>query len=190
MEYVADLAHKLKTPLLIIHTHSSEEMNPLSEMERPELLERMDNIHRVADTTLRTMHHLVQLSRVDAGQVKVKRRRIDLGLLVKRMETDLTALVPKHELNFKLAPALCLADPFLMREVLFCLVDNAAKFSPEKSLIDVTVRSSQTKALLTVKDQGMGIVEKDIDRIFERHFQSKRNKRNPGSAGLGLNLVK
>lgn len=183
MEYISDLAHRLKTPLAIIQAQSGSTAKP----NRATLNE----INRVAKTTAITMRNIVSIGKIDAQQIAFNPHKTNLSKLMDEWRPDFAALLNNRRLTVNIAPnCIALIDPYLIREAMFNLLDNARKFSPERSAVTINLNQYDDHLSLSLSDQGVGLNRGEIKRIFSRHWQSKRQPKEAGSAGLGLSLVK
>jgi heavy metal sensor kinase len=190
--FTADASHELRTPLTVIR--SIGEVG-LAETRTPEeykeamgsMLEEVDRLTNLVDTLLR-------LSYGDAGTVRLSRATFDLGELTRDVVTSLGILAEERRQRLTLdveASVSVNADRLVLREAITNVVDNAIKYSPPASTIDVRVRSDGLDAVLTVADAGPGIAAKHRERIFDRFFRLDEGRsRDEGGTGLGLAIAK
>ena len=137
---------------------------------------------------------LLRLSHGDAGTVRLRRGSIDLGQLTRDVVASLGILAEeRHQvLSLEILDGVRInADRLVLREAITNIVDNAIKYSPQASTIDVRVRMEGGRAVLSVADQGAGIAPEHRERIFDRFFRLDEGRsRDEGGAGLGLAIAK
>ena len=136
---------------------------------------------------------LLDLSRGDSGQLQLNQELVDLGRLVDKVAdlsksnlTDRRIEVRNNIPNDETSEAL--ADPGRLQQVLLDLIDNAAKYSAQNSLIRLLLHVHQDGIAIDVTDEGIGIPESDLPHIFKRFHRAKNSSGSSGS-GLGLSVV-
>src|SRR5205085_8475636 len=150
-------------------------------------LEEVDRLTSLVDTLLR-------LSYGDAGTVRLSRERLDLGHLVREVASSLAVLAEDRNQRLRVeAPdgVGVVADRLILREGVRNILDNAIKYGPDGSTIDVRVSVEADTATVAVADQGPGIAPEHRDRIFDRFYRIDEGRsRDKGGAGLGLAIAK
>jgi len=190
--FTADASHELRTPLSVIRGIGElglrETRTPAEYKDAMgSMLEEVDRLTRLVDT-------LLQLSRGDAGTIRLSHERIDLADLARGVVVSLGILAEERQQRFQVdAPAAVpvLADRLVLRDAVANLVDNALKYGPAESAVDVAVCRQGDRAVLTIADQGPGIPIEHRDRIFDRFYRVDEGRsREMGGAGLGLAIAK
>jgi heavy metal sensor kinase len=190
--FTADASHELRTPLSVIRgigeSGLGETRTPAEYKEAiGSMLEEVDRLTNVVDTLLRLSHG-------DAGTVRLARESFDLGQLAREVGASLGVLAEerRQRLRFDVAEGVrVIADRLVLREAVTNVVDNAIKYSPESSTIEIRVRSEGGRASLTVADEGSGIAAEHRERIFHRFFRLDESRsRDEGGTGLGLAIAK
>ena len=190
--FTADASHELRTPLSIIRgigeAGLGETRSPAEYKEAMgSMLEEVDRLTTLVDTLLR-------LSYGDAGTVRLSRAAIDLGQLTRDVVSSLGVLAEERNQRLRVdVPdgVTVAADRLVLREAITNVVDNAIKYSPNASSIDVRVQVDGNQALLTVADEGPGIALAHRERIFDRFFRlDEARSRDSGGTGLGLAIAK
>ena len=190
--FTADASHELRTPLSVIRGIGElslrETRTPAEYKEAMgSMLEEVDRLTRLIDT-------LLQLSRGDAGTVRLSRDVVDLGDLARDVASSLSVLAEERRQRLDVASAAnvrVLADRLVLRDAVTNLVDNAIKYSPEASTITIHVDGGPEQATMTVADEGSGIPPEHRDRIFDRFYRiDERRAREMGGTGLGLAIAK
>jgi heavy metal sensor kinase len=190
--FTADASHELRTPLSVIRgigeAGLGETRTPAEYKEAMgSMLEEVDRLTNLVDTLLRLSHG-------DAGTVRLRREAIDLGELTREVVASLGILA--EERNQRLAVDLAAdvsvsADRLVLRESITNVIDNAIKYSPHGSTIDIRVRPQAGDVVLSVADQGPGIAPEHRERIFDRFFRvDEARSRDSGGTGLGLAIAK
>jgi heavy metal sensor kinase len=190
--FTADASHELRTPLAVIR--GIGEMG-LRETRTPaeykdaigSMLEEVDRLTRLVDTLLR-------LSRGDAGTVRLARESVDLGQLARDVVSSLGILAEERQQRVDVEVAgnvRVSADRLVLRDAITNVIDNAIKYSPHGSGIDVRVRSDGHDAVVSVTDRGPGIPAVHRERIFDRFYRIDEGRsRELGGTGLGLAIAK
>jgi heavy metal sensor kinase len=190
--FTADASHELRTPLSVIRgigeSGLGETRTPAEYKEAMgSMLEEVDRLSNLVDTLLR-------LSYGDAGTVRLSRALVDLGHLTRDVVSSLAILAEERgqRLNVDAADGVVVsADRLVLREAITNVVDNAIKYSPKASAIDIRVRPDGKQALVTVADQGPGVASEHRERIFDRFFRvDEARSRDDGGTGLGLAIAK
>ncbi len=146
----------------------------------------------------RLVRDLLRLARLDAGQEPLERVDCPVESLFDGVTTDLESLIEdrRQEVAFDVAPeaGTVTGDPAKLHDALRNLVENAVHYAPEASRIVMASRRTGDGVALSVADQGPGIPDEDLPRVFERFYRvdkaRARAARDPGGTGLGLAIVK
>lgn len=190
--FTADASHELRTPLSVIRGIGEiglgETRTPAEYKEAiGSMLEEVDRLTHLVDTLLRLSHG-------DAGTVRLARQPIDLGRLTRDVVASVGILAEERNQRFTVDAAdgvSVTADRLVLREAITNVVDNAIKYSPQTSTIDIRVHAEGNQAVLTVEDSGPGIAAEHRERIFDRFFRlDEARSRESGGTGLGLAIAK
>ena len=196
--FFSNISHELRTPLTLIvaplEAMLESAREPLSVGQR----ERLRLAQRNALRLLRLVDDLLSLTRAEAASLKLHVKKIDLGELVTAFAQDVTELAARKQLTVAVdvpeTPAIVEADATLLERILLNVFGNAAKFVDRGGHITLAVRRSFDGAAgyeLTVSDDGIGISEENLPRIFDRFYQADSGTtRSTGGTGIGLALVK
>jgi signal transduction histidine kinase len=151
------------------------------------MLEEVDRLTRLVETLLR-------LSRGDAGTIQLSTEVVDLGELARDVVSSLGILGEERRQRLEIAvaaPVRVSADRLVLRDAITNVVDNAIKYAPPGSTIDVRVDANGQQATLTVADEGPGIPDEHRDRVFDRFYRIDEGRsRESGGTGLGLAIAK
>lgn len=188
--FIADAAHQLRTPVAALKTQTELAVRQVGSGEAQETLRQL---HTAADHAARLVRQLLTLARAEPGSHRsVMRERLDLQALARETAGDWVprALNRGIDLGFddRSSAAEISADPFLLRELLNNLIDNAINHTPQGGHITVRVVQNGGRPTLEVEDDGCGIPEDERDRVFERFYRSAGG--TPEGCGLGLAIVR
>ena len=183
-DFVATVSHELRTPLTplkgFLGTLMRPDFNPsptdLADMHAA-MLRQVKRLERIIEDVLNT-------AQVERGEFRIDAVPVDLGEVVDRLAQECNRPV---EYDPPTWPAVALADPGRVEQVLANLLSNAEKYTPPESLVTLVVEHAGAEVVVKVVDQGPGIEEEDQPLVFER-FRRLGNHltRQPGGTGLGL----
>jgi two-component system phosphate regulon sensor histidine kinase PhoR len=192
-DFVANVSHELRTPLTSIRGY----VEALAEGEAdPEETPRfLEIIMRHTLRMERLVKDLLRLARLDAGQEVLEVSECDVRRLVQSVTSDLEPTLSAREQHVEVDIAADVetvrADPSKLHDALRNLISNASTYSPEQSTIRISARRDREFVAIQVQDEGPGIPEEDLSRVFERFYRvDKSRSRDPGGTGLGLAIVR
>ena len=192
-DFVANVSHELRTPLTAIRGY----VEALSEGDTtPDESRRfLEIIARHADRMERLVKDLLRLARLDAGQETLELVACDTRTLIEGVVNDLarTAEQRGQRIVAAVAPGgeKVRVDPAKLHDALRNLIANAINYAPEQTTIHVAATPVDGRIAIAVSDEGPGIPEKDLARVFERFYRvDKSRARDPGGTGLGLAIVR
>jgi signal transduction histidine kinase/ActR/RegA family two-component response regulator len=187
-EFLAMLGHELRNPLGAIASAVSV-LNLAGRDART--AQPREIIVRQVGHLVRLVDDLLDVARLTSGRVGLQRRLVDLGGLVEESVTTLRAAGHGHQVSVATVPAVVNGDPVRLGQIVTNLLDNAVKYTPPDGRIWVTVTSEDYRAVLRVRDTGMGIGPELLPRVFDLFVQADRSlDRAKGGLGLGLTLVR
>lgn len=189
--FTADAAHELRTPVSVLLTHSENGLS--GGCANPEHREAFEAIRRSAQRMRRLVTSLLELARLDAGQDRLETHSVDLAAVALETVESLRPLAAGREIGIEsqLAPAACSADAERLMQVVANLVTNAIVHNRIGGMVRVDTRSESGGAALVVSDNGPGIAEADLPRVFERFFRGDVSRSGKtGGTGLGLAISK
>ena len=195
-DFVANVSHELRTPLTAIRGSVEallDEMKTIPDERRRFL----DIIARHTARMERLVDDLLRLARLDAGQEQVAPEMNSMDVLLAGIETEMATLLEAKRQRFEFrvdgSVAEFRADPVKLHDILWNLVENASRYAPVDTTIELTAVADHNSdtTVFRVFDRGPGIPETDLSRVFERFYRVDRSRaRNPGGTGLGLAIVK
>lgn len=191
--FLAEMAHELKQPLNLIQVNT-ELLIRLSETRDSAAVQRIGGtIMRAVSAQETIVNDLLDHSRVQTGKLKLQREAIDLVEIVQRFTQAMAADLARKQINLELqVPEVVIVscDPVRIEQVVWNLLGNAIKFTPEGGTIRVVVAAEQRMARLEVVDSGIGIAPEFLPRVFELFSQGDVVRSvGPRRAGLGIGLA-
>ena len=189
--FSSDASHELRTPLTALRSVGEVY---LRQKQHNNCFETVASMLEESDRMQQLIDSLLTLSRADAGQIRKNARAENLEDLAKDVVKHLGVLA--EEKNQKLnvssrGSVFASVDSTLLRQAVINLVDNAIKYSPQDSMIEVRVERRNGKAVLEVEDHGPGIPTDEQSRIFDRFYRVDQSRaRDLGGFGLGLSIAK
>jgi two-component system phosphate regulon sensor histidine kinase PhoR len=193
-DFVANVSHELRTPLSVIKGYIETLVDgrdmPVEDRER-----FLRTIQRHTERLNSLLEDLLALSRLESINPELHREPTSLSTLITGLVDDYRARPSSagHNLSFALDPAVgeILFDPLKITQVFENLLENALKYAPRGSRIDISTRLHASEVEICVRDNGPGIPEADLPHIFERFYRvDKGRSREKGGTGLGLSIVK
>ena len=184
-EFVANLVHELKTPLTSLRLTAESLLGDPLPKDRRRFAERLV---KEADMVSKIIDNLRQLGDIETGVVALEVTHFDLGELI---NDSISRLAFDREVRLQIPENLVVAtDRAKLAQALGNLLDNAAKFSPAGTSIDLNV-SADNELVISIRDRGPGISPEHWSRVFERFYKVDRARpREAGGFGLGLAITK
>jgi signal transduction histidine kinase len=192
--FLSTMSHELRTPLNAIIGFSDiliEESYGTLTIDQKDFL---NDIKSSAEHLLEMINKILDLSKIEAGELKLKLSQINLRLIIDQTLSIIKPIYAKKNIEFELIRISkdieIIADPMRLKEILFNLFSNAIKFTP-KGKVSLELSENKREWIISISDTGIGIEEKDFDIIFKefKRVDSKFVSSIQGS-GLGLTLTK
>lgn len=192
-QFLAMLAHELRNPLSPIGT-SLELIRNHPDTQAPQVRRWVETIGRQVGHLTRIVDDLLDTSRISRGLINLQKETVLVSdAVAQAVEINRSQIEAKRqdlEVDAGDETLVLDADPVRLVQILSNLLNNASKYSPEGSRIDVAARREETQAVIAVRDNGMGISESNLARIFDMFYQADTSlARTKGGLGLGLMLV-
>ena len=192
-EFLATVSHELRTPLNAVVGWSR--LVRSGQLDKEGMSHALEVIERNASAQRQIIEDLLDVSRIVTGRLRINTQRVDLLLVI---HAAIDAVRPAAEakeidlrLHFESPDALVKADVERLQQVLWNLLANAVKFTPQRGSIDVYLRQHGSLAEIRIEDSGPGIPAEFLPRIFERFSQADSSStRKHGGLGLGLAIVR
>ncbi len=192
-EFVANVSHELRTPITSIRS-ASETLQRVSD-SRPDIMPRfLDIIDRNAERLFALVEDVLDLSRIESRQFSMSIVSLDVAEAFEKTASLFYDRLQKRGIQLLVSqsePLWVRADRRGLEHVLTNLTDNAVKYAGVDTMIELSAEAAQGVVVLRVKDNGVGINEKHLSRLFERFFRVDAGRsREEGGTGLGLSIVK
>ncbi len=194
-EFLANMSHELRTPLNSVIGFS----DLIAEGTAGPLTEKQSRyigfISISGKNLLRIINDILDLSKAESGKMELDREEFCVGKSVEKVISTMLPQTKEKNINLSHKPetqalSIC-ADPSKFEQIMYNLLSNATKFTPEGGSIDVFSKREGEMVRVVVRDTGIGITEEDLDKIFNPFIQIDSSmKRSFEGTGLGLALVK
>lgn len=191
--FIADVSHELRTPMTTIGGFIDGILDGVIPAEQQEkyLLIVSEEVKRLT----RMVNSLLDVAKIQSGEVTYQMLPFDITEPVRRVALTMEERVRERKISLVLQipedALYVLGDQDAIYRVVYNLVDNAVKFTPDEGVITVTVLPQANKAFVSVKNTGDGIPEAEVGKIFERFYKTDKSRgSNRKGVGLGLYMVK
>jgi signal transduction histidine kinase len=187
-EFTANASHELRTPLTVIRASVADlRRNRKQPVEK--VGEALDDIDAEVSHLTALVEDLLLLARTDSGALTLDRTTLDLADVAVEAVGPLTPIAAEHGVSLEVdpRPATVSGDPLRLRQLVTILADNAIAHSPAQTTVVVRVRPEGPDVVMSIDDQGPGIREEDLPRIFERFWRA--DNAPAGGTGLGLSIA-
>ena len=194
-EFVANVSHELRTPLTNVRSYAETLRDGGGEIPQDTANSFLDIIITETDRMTHIVQDLLTLSRLDAGNAELVLSRFPFGEAIESV-TRANALAAKQRLHTLVyqppeSLPLIVGDRSRLEQVMMNIISNAIKYTPNGGHITITAGSSESEVWMEVCDDGIGIPEKDRERIFDRFYRvDKARSRESGGTGLGLSIAR
>lgn len=190
-EMIGIVSHDLRNPVAAVKMLTRAMLNSFAEKESP-VMENVELMSQAADQMDSLIRDLLDVSRLDSGNLKLQLEAVDPVLLVHDSLRTLVPLAGERKIVLENLVEgtfpLVLADVDRVQQVLSNLVGNALKFTSAGGRIEISAVTSPDEITISVKDNGKGIAKDQLAHVFERYWQSSRTDKH--GAGLGLPIAK
>ena len=194
-EFVANVSHELRTPLTNIRSYAETIADNAGELPIEMEKKFLGVILNESDRMTHIVQDLLTLSRFDSGREDLKMTRFSFGTAVQDVYNAvyMEAQRHNHTLTVEIQPNMpdIVADRERVMQVMMNVVSNSIKYTPDGGVIHIYAGHKGGMVWMVVDDNGIGIPEKDRNRIFERFYRvDKARSRQSGGTGLGLSIAK
>ncbi|QCJ42267.1 HAMP domain-containing histidine kinase [Bacillus sp. S3] len=191
-EFVSDASHELRTPLAVIQAKTDLLFrSPFATIQ--EKIHDVSTISNESRRLTKLVTNLLTLARSDSDQIEMKKSSFLLDELLMEILKQYEEIAMYQEKSLRLdaaGPVPFLADKERIHQLIVILLDNAMKYTKEGGEINLSCRQSHSSIVFQVKDNGIGIPEEDIPKIFDRFYQSDKARTAAEGTGLGLSIAK
>ncbi len=195
-EFLSNISHEFKTPLFAIQGYIETLQDGMIE-DNPEMaVSFLNKAARNLDRLSYLIHDLDEIAKLESGQVIVSKEKFDIQTLVRETIDYLEDKALENNISLKFLPKnnhpiLVKADRKKIQQVLVNLIDNSIKYGTKGGKTQISTIPLIDQILIEITDNGQGIEEKNLSRVFERFFRTDKSRsRDIGGSGLGLAIVK
>lgn len=192
-DFIANISHDLRSPLTSIHGYTEAILDGTIP---PEMYPKYLGIIRFeTDRLTKLTQNLIELNRFDNKATMLTPQDFDINAVIKQTAASFEGICRKKHIKISLvfdhASAMVYADMGKIQQVLYNLLDNAIKFSPNKSTVRISTYIRNDKVFVSVKDNGIGIPKESLGKIWNRFYKTDLSRgRDKTGTGLGLSIVK
>ncbi|MFC4097367.1 hybrid sensor histidine kinase/response regulator transcription factor [Euzebyella saccharophila] len=196
LRFFTNISHELRTPLTLILGPIKQLMEENGGMITDYQKSRYKLIHQNANRLFSLVNQVLDFRKAQSGELKLKTTQTDILAYSKNIFDSYKELANNKNITFQFITEnesiLGYIDTDKYDKILYNLLSNAFKFTPDFGNVDLYLRYNQETGLLTaeVSDDGIGIPVKSQEKIFHRFYQDSPNKQNNTGSGIGLSLVK
>lgn len=188
--FTADASHELRTPLTVIRANVERSMNTHDDAHEQAIAleEALQQVSRMTGL----VESLLTLARADEGRFEVVREPVPLEPLVREVAETAAILGEEPGISVKVPvvqPVTVLGDVERLRQLMLNLATNAVKYTQRGGTVEISLESRHDEAIVTVKDDGIGIAAADLPFIFERFWRVDRARTRTAGTGAGLGLA-
>ena len=190
--FFANISHEFRTPITLVLGPLKDHYKQLS---NPEQKNMIGSVIRNGQRLQRLINQLLDLSKVEAGKMKLHTSQVDLVELLREIVASYESLAKEKNIRYFFYPEvkelMMYVDEEKIEKIIHNLLSNAFKFTKEGGEVILNLRAAEKSVVISVSDSGIGIPEDQLDKIFDRFYQvdSSQTRSYEGS-GLGLALVK
>jgi len=185
---LTSISHDLRTPLASIIGSITSLRGYYGRYDERTRQDLMATVQDEAERLNRFVGNLLDMTRLESGALQIKAQRNDVAELVETAMRRAARILACHRVEVALAPGLPMlhVDAVLLEQVLFNLLDNAAKHSPAGSVIKIAANDLRDKVQITIADEGEGIPPEDLEAIFGKFHRIRTGDQRTAGTGLGL----
>jgi len=187
---LSTVSHELRTPLAIIKGYSTMLVDYDRRLRSEEKKEHLQSIDRATDRLTELIDHLLDMSRLEAGLLKLDKQPTNISQLIQEAAAEAKLRAPRHKIETDERQRLPTVevDARRIRQVLDNIIDNAVKYSDKESEVVVSAQRAGQELLISVADQGIGIPSHELGMVFDRMYRIEQ-RLTPEMGGIGLGLA-
>ncbi|MGE5469089.1 MAG: PAS domain-containing protein, partial [Ignavibacteria bacterium] len=202
-EFLANMSHELRTPMHSILSFARLGHDKALAVTPERLREYFDRIFDSGERLLELVNNLLDLSKLEAGKMPIEAGIVDLARIARDVGRDFEIMVQARGQRLAIAPPECdtrvCGDAMRLGQVVRNLLSNAVKFTPDGGSIEVAFEAAELPSgrraedhglvpalRMVIADSGVGIPEDELQRVFDKFFQSSKTRTGAGGTGLGL----
>ncbi|MFZ4263513.1 sensor histidine kinase [Sphingobacterium sp. HJSM2_6] len=195
-EFLSNISHEFKTPLFTIQGYVETLQDGMLQEDPEMALSFLNKASRNLDRLSYLIHDLDEIAKLESGEVLIEKGKFDLNILIKEIVDDLSYKANENKIKLLFSiknntPQFVVADRKKIQQVLINLIDNSIKYGKHGGETTIKTHPLIDQILIEITDNGQGIEEKNLPRVFERFFRTDKSRsRDIGGSGLGLAIVK
>ncbi len=188
-DFIAMASHELRTPLTTIKGYAQILTRRVAVFGDQKVELAVATINQQVGRMSNLINMLLDVSRIQSHKIELHPEVLDLSKLIDEIVTRLQITSTTHQFNLSLLPhpVWVKIDPERVEQILSNLINNAVKYSPLASRVDITLQENERNVTLQIRDYGSGIDPNELPKVFERFYRSPQ-VRNSNKEGLGLGL--
>ncbi|WP_299284494.1 PAS domain S-box protein [uncultured Mucilaginibacter sp.] len=189
-DFIGIVSHELKTPVTTIYAYLQVLQGKARKTQDPFILTALDKSVTQVKKMTTIINGFLNVSRLESGKIYIDKQRFDMANLVKETEAETATMISSHQIIFApVEPTFVVADRDKIGQVINNFISNAVKYSAPGSTINIACISFDGQTQVSVKDEGIGIDETDIQQLFNRYYRVEGTHTQTISGfGIGLYL--
>lgn len=182
------ISHDLRAPLVAIIGAASTQIEMADKLDEKAIKKLGKNIYFEAEQLNRLINNLLQIAYFETNNIHLQKQLLSLNDLIHMIVKTSSKKLGKRPINITISDDLppVPLDKTLMQEVFINLIDNAVKFTPVKTPIDIQVIQKKNSVMISIRDHGPGIAPDEVNKLFEKYY---RGRMLTSERGLGLGLA-
>ncbi len=190
-QFVSDASHELRTPISVINGYA-EMLDRWGKRDKEILDESIQAIKAETQQMKALIEKLLFLARSDRGKIEMEVGRLELSPLVAELCRETEMIDQKHKIECQIDQPLAIyGNEKMLKQMMRIFIENAINYTDDGGTISIGVQTSGDDAVLFVEDNGVGIAQEDLPKIFDRFYKADKSRTKNGSgSGLGLSIAK
>jgi signal transduction histidine kinase len=206
-EFLSNMSHEFRTPMHQILSFSQFGVSKINKVNSEKLLHYFLKIGDIGEKLMLLLDNILDLSKLESGKMDYERSRKDLKQVIGNVSKEFNSLINEKGVILEIAenniPAEIICDEYKIGQVIRNFLSNAIKFTPTDKKITLSIEHSELPVeqqqtnnksvpsiLFSVKDQGIGVPDVELNSVFDKFVQSSKTKTGAGGTGLGLAICK
>lgn len=189
-DFISMVSHELKTPLSSIKGYTQILESRAKKSQDKFTLGLMEKTGKQVARMTKLIDGFLNVSRLESAKIHIECKRFDLANLIKETEEETITQISSHNVVFEpVETTFVNADRDKIGQILTNLISNAVKYSPQGTTVSIACVTRNNQALVSIKDEGRGIQQADLPKLFERFYRVENNEyRHVAGFGIGLYL--
>lgn len=190
-EFLSIASHELKTPLTTIKAYAQIALKQAQKNPDTGILEYIEKINVHTNKLNYLITELLDVSKIHSGKLTLSETVVDFSTYLQEVINSIQHVTPTHKINLEIngVVKVC-ADTLRIEQVITNLINNAAKYSPGKESVDVCAKVENGNIVVAIKDDGIGISEKNRKKLFSRFYRVEETSKSYSGLGIGLFISK